>query len=171
MISSGAAKFSRAPVAARVSDFTLGCMESANTTKTEEFCLTAQGFSMKPEILPGDIIHFHAVIPMALKPGDVAVFHKNGHLIAHRVVTVKPSEEYILEKGDGKYRPFKVPFTAIVGKVFRIERNGRFKNFSGLFQVQRSRAIATLSISKFYTIELLSRIKKILLGRSHHSRD
>jgi len=145
--------------------------ENHNHSPAEGYCLSAQGFSMKPEILPGDKIHFSSVVPAALKPGDIAVFHKNGHLIAHRVVKVKPSEEYILEKGDGQYRPFKVPFTTITGKVIRIERNGRSKNFSGVFQVQRSRVIAAISISKFYTIELLSRIKKILPGRSYHSRD
>ncbi len=145
--------------------------ENHNQSPGEGYCLTAQGFSMKPEILPGDKVHFNPVIPAALKPGDIAVFHQNGHLIAHRVVKVKPSEEYILEKGDGKYRPFKVPFANIAGKAVRIERNGRFRNFSGVFQVQRSRSIAAISISKFYTIELLSRIKKILQGRSYHSRD
>lgn len=145
--------------------------ENHHHSPVEGYCLSAQGFSMKPEILPGDKIHFRAVIPAALKPGDIAVFHKNGHLIAHRVVKVKLSEEYILEKGDGKYRPFKVPFTTIAGKVIRIERNGRSKNFNGAFQVQRSRLIAAISISKFYAIELFSRLKKILQGRSYYSRN
>jgi len=129
-----------------------------NLTPGSRFKIKAAGLSMRPEILPDDILHLEIVPSDSLKLGEIAVFKHRGKLIAHRVVAKDLPKKIIIEKGDGKFQPYEIHFDSIIGKVIAIERNERIKSLDYGSRRIYNRIIAHFSYNKFKLIMLLSRL-------------
>jgi signal peptidase I len=127
----------------------------------------APGYSMYPTILHEDVITVEPIKPEAIKVGDIALYHSENSVIAHRVLKIEnksdihtdsqssalsPQSCFIL-RGDA--RPVgDNPINAeqILGKVVSVERNGRCINPYSL-KVKLT----------FYACRLASRLKKFLI--------
>jgi len=86
--------------------------------------LKVTGLSMLPAIWPGDVLTVNRVSPKLLEPDQIVLYRRNGKLTAHRVVQV--AHDHILTRGDcvPSLDP-PVPFSAMVGQVVAVCRNGR----------------------------------------------
>ena len=86
--------------------------------------LKVTGLSMLPAIWPGDVLTISRTSPKLLEPDQIVLYRRNGKLTAHRVVQV--ANDHFLTRGDcvPSLDP-PVPFTAIVGQVIVVCRNGR----------------------------------------------
>ena len=137
-------------------------------TPGEKFSLPAKGFSMRPEIMPGDIIHVISYPPEKLRIGDIAVFKNDGRLIAHRVVEKYSESQQFLEKGDGKYVPYIIDYKDVIGKVIGVEKENGYKSLDGVFPRIYSRLIAAYSLWKYLSTNTLSKIKHRIIGIGEH---
>lgn len=106
----------------------LGCDLAAEVADTfGRVCLRVSGTSMVPAIHPGDLISVQRAGVGEIAPGEIAVFAREGRLIAHRVVarTGSPDEGYLVTRGDRTGRNDALVSSAeLVGRVARIERGG-----------------------------------------------
>lgn len=123
------------------------------------FKLAVKGFSMRPEILPGDSPRIEAIQPESISVGDIVVFRKGGRLIAHHIVKKELALGQFIEKGDSKFRPYPIDLGSVIGKVTAVERIGGIKRFDDSINRKLGRAIAFLSYYKFIIITKLSKIK------------
>lgn len=130
------------------------------------FELIARGFSMRPEILPGDLLYIEVVQPESISVGDVVVFRKRGHLIAHRVVKKELARGQFIEKGDDKFRPYPVELGSVIGRVTAVKRGEQIKHLDSITNRGASRATAYISYYKFKIIIKLSSIKRMIFGGS-----
>ena len=128
------------------------------------FTLQAVGFSMSPEIKPGDLLQVEVIKPDQLHKGDIVLFQKDDKLIAHRIIKTNFAGKIILEKGDGKFLPYEISLDKIKGKVVSVDRGGSVRRFSGLRSRFRGYYKASISYYKYKTIIVLSVLKKRILG-------
>jgi signal peptidase I len=104
----------------------LADLAQAVLKKDRPFRFLARGFSMSPFIRDGDILTISPVPSNALTLGDVAaVIHpETRKLVIHRVTAL--SETSVVIQGDNSPSADKpIPRTDILGRVSRVERNGR----------------------------------------------
>jgi hypothetical protein len=90
--------------------------------------LKVTGLSMLPAIWPSDVLTVNRVSPKLLEPGQIVLYRRNGKLTAHRIVQV--AHDHFLTRGDcvPSLDP-PVPFSAMVGQVVAVSRNGRAVKF------------------------------------------
>ncbi len=88
-----------------------------------EVRLKVAGASMLPAIWPGDVITVRHCELAALKPGQIALFRRDGKLTAHRVQQLSGGR--LITRGDS-VPTFDPPVEAneIVGQVIAISRAG-----------------------------------------------
>ncbi|MFN4213017.1 MAG: S26 family signal peptidase, partial [Microgenomates group bacterium] len=97
--------------------------------------LKSQGQSMSPILQPEDVVYFKKISFSKIKVNDLIVFRKKNQLISHRVVY--KTKDYLITKGDnsfsadGKIKPWQ-----ILGKIYRIKRNGQIFNPDSLYLLQ-----------------------------------
>ena len=89
---------------------------------------TANGRSMYPHILDGDIITVIPIDACGLRLGDV-IMHRtgvSGSLVVHRIIKISPRKSsFIYTRGDAvEGPPQKVPIEDVSGRAVSIERNG-----------------------------------------------
>ena len=90
------------------------------------FRFRAKGFSMNPFIKDDDVITVSPLTDNTVRPGDVVAFIRPEmkKLVVHRVVGRKG--EYFHIKGDNTFDSNElIPATNILGRVTRVERNGK----------------------------------------------
>lgn len=86
--------------------------------------LKVKGLSMLPAIWPGDVLTIRRQTLDRLEPGQIALFHREGRLTAHRVVRIEADS--LVTRGDCVPcvdRPVRA--SEVVGQVEAIRRNGR----------------------------------------------
>jgi hypothetical protein len=90
--------------------------------------LKVTGLSMLPAIWPGDVLTVSRVSPTLIEPDQVVLYRHNGKFTAHRVVQV--AHDHFLTRGDcvPSLDP-PVTFSAMVGQVIAVSRNGRAVKF------------------------------------------
>lgn len=94
--------------------------------KGEGFRLRLFGISMHPFVKAGDVVRVQPVAWEALRPGQVVLFHRNGRLIAHRVLRVAQDPQVVTAKGDTMLRADPpVGRDQLLGEVVSLERSGR----------------------------------------------
>ena len=89
-----------------------------------ELRLQANGASMLPCVWPGDVLTVHRRSAADLVPGRIALFYRNGSLVAHRLVGIR--DEQLITRGDS--HSFEdAPFCAedVLGEVVSIHRGGQ----------------------------------------------
>jgi hypothetical protein len=86
--------------------------------------LMVRGASMLPAVWPGDVVTVRRCEFADLQPSQIALFHRDGKLTAHRIQKISNNE--IITRGDA-LACFDPPVRAseIVGRVESIYRNGR----------------------------------------------
>jgi signal peptidase I len=95
--------------------------------------LQVMGWSMLPSVLPGDTLLIERTGGEQISTGDIVLFHREGRLFAHRVVTKtnRPDDrrtisQQIVTQGDGIPWPDPpIGESNLLGKVTLIVRNGR----------------------------------------------
>ncbi|MBU0572380.1 nucleotidyltransferase family protein [Patescibacteria group bacterium] len=96
-----------------------------------------QGKSMSPLILPNDKIIVAKT--SSLKVNDIVVFKKEKRLIAHRLIYISPSKDFLVTKGDNNLKSDgKIKPSQILGKVNFIKRNGETIKLSHIYLSQSS---------------------------------
>ncbi len=108
----------------------LAVLLAAVLDKGIPFRFKARGFSMSPMIQDGDVITICSFHPEALHLGDVvAIFYaRTEKFVVHRLIDRKG--DFFIVKGDNNPGPDEqVSQDQIVGRVKRIERNGRRIHF------------------------------------------
>jgi signal peptidase I len=94
--------------------------------------LPVTGGSMLPTFWPGDLLHIRQQPIAEIQPGEVVVFRRGQHFVAHRVIWNRNGDLHT--QGDCLRHP-DAPLLAsdILGRVTAVERRGREVSF------QRSR--------------------------------
>jgi len=95
----------------------------------ERHFIPISGNSMLPIIRDGDrALTAHGCA--SVRRGDVVIFRRNGHMVAHRVMRIRDGGRdgglTLVTKGDNTPQ-FDLPLSAgeIVGRVLAVERNGK----------------------------------------------
>jgi len=86
------------------------------------------GTSMLPSLWPGDILEVHRQSVAEVSPGDIVLFERDGHVLAHRVVGKLggPERTLLITRGDRLSRPDSpVSPEELLGHVTAILRGGR----------------------------------------------
>ena len=94
--------------------------------KGTPFRFRAEGFSMHPFIRNGDLVTLSPLFNTIPRLGDVVAFVLPGtdRLMIHRIIGAKG--RFFLIKGDNLHGPDGlIPKTNILGRVTRVERNGK----------------------------------------------
>ena len=88
-----------------------------------EVTLMVRGASMLPAIWPGDVVTVRRCDFAELRAGQIALFHRDGKLTAHRIQSIDSNE--IVTRGDS-IACFDAPVRPgeIVGRVESIRRGG-----------------------------------------------
>lgn len=123
--------------------------------------LPAQGMSMYPFIIEGDICRFVRIEASCMKKGDILLFRaKHDHLIAHRLSQIVMNEHPHYQcKGDTNVTYDEwIAQDQIIGRLIWINRHGRRIQMTNLASRTWSWAIRTLP--------LLSRLVQFYLVRS-----
>lgn len=85
------------------------------------------GSSMYPALRQGDTIRVEPTSIQGLRIGDIALFHRGGQLICHRIVKKHQTngKVFIVTKGEiGSCRDEPVPAEDILGKVVEVKKGG-----------------------------------------------
>ncbi|SPF33199.1 Peptidase S24/S26A/S26B, conserved region [Candidatus Sulfopaludibacter sp. SbA4] len=86
--------------------------------------LSVTGTSMLPAVWPGDTLSVQREPMVAFRPGQIALFGRDGGLVAHRVV--RNSDSVLITRGDRlRYDDAPVLEEELVGRVVSLVRNGR----------------------------------------------
>ena len=96
---------------------------------------STEGSSMLPVILPKDGLYFKPITLHKLKTDDIIIFTLKDKLVTHRVIF--KTTKYIIAKGDNN--PFsdgKIFAKQIIGRVYKIKRNGKIFNLGDLYLIQ-----------------------------------
>ena len=89
-----------------------------------EVSLVVHGASMLPAVWPGDQLTTRSVPFDQLRPGQVILFHRDGKLTAHRILSF--TADGVVTRGDSLSHPDRpVRAEELVGRVERVVRNGR----------------------------------------------
>lgn len=90
--------------------------------------MRALGTSMLPSIWPGDILTIRHCLPDHLRVGDIVLVCSGDRLLAHRVVTLKKTEQgpSWITRGDAMpQNDTAAGDFEVLGKVIRIERRAK----------------------------------------------
>ena len=113
-------------------------MDAAHAMKCELACesllqcgtlrLKVNGSSMVPTIWPEDVLMISTIRDEEIRPGQIALYRRNGRLFVHRVIGDKcpANGEQVLLRGDCMPQADPpVPVRDLLGKVDYILRNGK----------------------------------------------
>jgi len=90
----------------------------------------AEGESMRPNILDGDVVVLTASSAQASEAGEVALTHGKDGLRLHRVKSKDAEKGTIVTRGDSG-QDCDPETSSVVGKVVSIERHGKKKRMTG----------------------------------------
>lgn len=104
--------------------------------------LRVRGTSMVPAFRPGDTIYVERAAVAAIQPGEIAIFARDGRLVAHRVTRVEVGADgwRLVTRGDRTLRAdAPVLGSELLGRATSIERGRRcFRPRAGLNTVERT---------------------------------
>ena len=95
----------------------------------------AAGLSMEPSIRDGDAITVSPVQRGAARVGDVLLYRADGRLLAHRVIgRAEGADGVLLVRADAPgWEVERVAESDVLGRIERIDRNGRGVRLQGAF--------------------------------------
>lgn len=101
------------------------CDLIAEVTRTfGESRLKVTGCSMLPSVHPGDVLSIRRKSLAELSLGEIVLFHRNGGLVAHRIVG--KTKSHLFTRGDSlSHQDSPVGEDEVVGQVVSILRGGR----------------------------------------------
>lgn len=106
----------------------LGCELVAEVARRfGEVRLKVTGASMLPCVRPSDVLIVRYANSWHLRPGHIVLYHRQGELVAHRVIASR--RDQLITRGDMLPQSDPpVEASDIVGRVVCIIRNGRRKD-------------------------------------------
>ena len=125
----------------------------------------AQGGSMRPFIIAGDIVTVEPADARELRVGDVVLFQSGDLAVVHRMLYqyVRGGTAYLLTKGDSIPSPDRpVPQTRLLGRVTAIDRNGRRIDLDSAPARAFAMLLALLSPMSAYWHPAGVRVKRLL---------
>lgn len=133
-----------------------------------EVRLKVTGTSMLPSLWPGDILTVRRQGTVEILPGEVVMFARQGHLVAHRVVRkiIWQDRTLLVTRGDRLRKPDPPVYAEeLLGRVTAIERHRgrRPRRIVPRLTVWASMASWVLCRSEFCT-QLLLRLRGWVLG-------
>ncbi len=94
-------------------------------SKTGHAQFRAEGYSMLPNVLPGDIVQIVTGALSSVRRGDIVLFQRDGRFFLHRVI--ERSETSLRTKGDAlNSEDAPIDDAAYLGRLQSIDRNGAF---------------------------------------------
>ena len=141
------------------------------------------GHCMKPLLCENDLITIQPVSTKQLKCGDIAIYHINGRLKAHRFLFFKRfnGQKYIITKSDRRlYCDRPVPVSNLLGKIIKVNKGKKTINYENNKWEIINYCIGKLSpyISKIeYSIKFIirfprkcaSKIFRLLFGMNYRA--
>jgi hypothetical protein len=118
----------------------LACLVQEGLRRQRRLCLRLQGESMWPSIPAGSLVEVERVSSRDIKLGDVVVWHRDGKLVAHRVVQRIGAEPGIrlITKGDNCSSSDRaLPMASVLGRVRRTLNGDAAAVERGWFWVMR----------------------------------
>lgn len=104
--------------------------------------MRVRGTSMAPAIRPGDMICIERAGVGEIQIGEVAVFARDGHLVAHRVARIEAGVDgwHLVTRGDrAQHADAPVLGSELLGRAVSIERGHRcFHPRAGFSAVERA---------------------------------
>ncbi len=92
-----------------------------------EVRLKVTGASMMPAVWPGDVVTVSRCDSAELKPGMIALYRRTGTIVVHRIVRL--DGDAVITQGDSlPDEDLPAKQVDVLGRVVRIERNGRLIN-------------------------------------------
>lgn len=92
--------------------------------KRKNFQLLTKGISMKPLLLPGDIVSIKKINFLSVKVNDIILVHKKNASFIHRVIF--KTNKFVITKGDANFETDGKIFNKnILGKIYSIKRNNK----------------------------------------------
>ncbi|MBL7190268.1 S26 family signal peptidase [bacterium] len=129
--------------------------------ESEIFKMKVNGSSMKPFILPNDVLLIRSAEFQDFRIGDIALFKFNSHLIAHRIVHKNKKDNILWEMGDGKMRAYPVEKHKIIGKIIGIERNSRIISLDTAEYRFKAFIKAKILLLKYYLYRIYGRYMRV----------
>jgi hypothetical protein len=110
-----------------LSSYELGELSSQVLGRGGGFTFRAQGSSMLPFILSGDLLTIEPAVSGELKVGQIALYLSSGNqVVVHRVVFVDVARKNVYFLGDAQAGGAEAAgFEQVLGRVVRVRR-GRF---------------------------------------------
>jgi signal peptidase I len=95
--------------------------------KTGKLWGRASSGSMRPLIPANNRVLIERIGPDQIRFGDIAMFRSDKHLVIHRVLGKRRGQGGVifLQKGDYNAEAGFIPASAILGRVWAVERSGR----------------------------------------------
>jgi len=135
----------------RTDSATLKCELAGEVARTfGEVRLRVLGTSMVPSLHPGDFISIQPSGLSEIEQGDIAVYSREGRLIAHRVVARagSPEQPLLMLRGDRLRRnDSPVCSSELLGRVHFIERGDRRFAPSSKFSIWKRMIVLLLRCS------------------------
>ncbi len=92
--------------------------------------LRAQGTSMLPTVLPGDLLTIEPKTSEQIQAGDIALYAREGRFFVHRIVSKSSvrGQVFLIARGDcmSQQDP-PIRETELLGRVTEIRRNGSLR--------------------------------------------
>jgi signal peptidase I len=121
--------------------------------------------SMRPFMVPGDIIHMSAVIPEALRRGDIIIYIKGEELYTHRLLNINKYGYYT--KGDSSTKLDDiVSFENLLGVVHEIDKGGHIINLNTKALKTYNQLLGWLEFNKVQTDQRYKDIKIDILSKN-----
>ena len=124
--------------------------------------LKVDGCSMLPAVWPGDLVTVERDNFSNIRPGQIVLHRKQQKLTIHRVTRV--ASDYLITRGDSlPCDDPPVQASEIVGRVVRVDRDGRIISFEQSFPQRISaRLLQNSSVARRLTVALVRRLRRVL---------
>ncbi len=147
---------------AKIRDVAMELMHTAAIcNKPQRF--TYKGTCMSPTLVKGDHVLVTSVPPQDISFGDIIVFRKDQHWVAHRVLRhdqLAGATLRIMTGADGIVGQHRVcDVDSVLGKIVEIDRNGKVIKLDGERQ-RLGRLITSLAILESKVFQLAASIEQ-----------
>ncbi len=109
------------------------------------------GNSMRPSLLPGDLVRFEPLGRRRIRRGDVVLYQRPGcgELVAHRVLAVQGRGLRLQVQGDALTTPAGIPRACVRGIAVEFRRGGAAWRMDGFLRRHHGWGLAILGTWRY----------------------
>ncbi len=140
---------------------------------TKQRTIASAGLSMRPLIFEGSTLTFKpCTSDRSIAVGDIVLFERKNILIAHRIIGIfyQNGSLWFREKGDNTFLPGCFPAESLIGRVVKIEYNGKVRGLTGPLSCIAGRVIGVYWGVLFALLRYVSSIKRKMFVASDMPR-